>query len=926
MVLPVLCFSSYAQTPSACDNLDFSRGDFSNWVGHTSIYPYNTPGSSVSTSGIPYYYNTGIVPGRQTIISASVPDVYACGNVMTLPPGMPFCARLGNGGIGPWGDGVQYQRDYLSYTMAVSPSNSLLTYKYAVILQDPNKDKSGNPPHPPPIRPRFGVSIFNAAGALIDPTCGYYNVVVDSTVTGFRECLLSDITAGGGTVANPSGSVYRAWTAVGVDLRAFIGQNITIQFETWDCGLGGHFGYAYISARCDAFHITAQTCTTDGSVLLMAPEGFSYKWFPGGQTTKDVNIYNANPGDTVYVELTTLTGCKTTVGTRIYPTLATANFKANPSIVCLKDPIAFSDSSSSHYTGNNSLVPIVNWNWRFGDGTTSAIQNPTHTYATAGTFTVNLIITNANGCIDSVQKTVQVIPAPKANFVMNDICVNSTATFTDLSQVTAPQVITNWTWTFKDDNTTSILQNASHTYNKQGTYTINLAIKTDQGCVHDTTRTIKIWPLPKANFIAKEVCIGDTTFFTDKSLKNDPADNVVNWIWNFGDNSALSSDQNPGHIYFKDGTYKVQLIIGTAKGCVKDTTIDVVVHPTPQANFTATPICRGTPIAFQDKSTPSNIIISWQWDFGDVKNNTSTVQNPSHTYDSSQVYSPKLIITSQYGCGDTVTIPIDIPPLPEVGFDANKYEGCSPLCVNFIDLSYAGSDPIKKWDWTFGDGATSTTQSPPHCYPNPGVYTVSLTIETANTCKESKTWANMIKVYPHPVANFDANPYETGESAPLVQFNEKATGANFWRWTFGDNEGAVVRDTSHAYKKAGTYTVWLYVKNQYGCIDSIAKDIIINPEWTFYVPNAFTPGTSGGVNDSFIGKGTNIKEFEMWIFDRWGNNIYHCNSMDEPWNGAVNNGVHGEKVAQQDVYVWKIQLKDVFNGEHRYVGIVTLIR
>jgi len=290
---------------SSCDNLDFSRGDFTNWVGHTSIYPKSTPGTNVN---IPYYYNTGIVPGRHTIISASTPDPYACNNVLTLPPGMQFCARLGNGGKGPWGDGVKWQNDYLSYTLNVTASNSLLTYKYAVILQDPNKDPT-NPPHPDPIRPKFGVSIFNAAGALIDPICGYYNVVVDSTVLGFRDCPYNELIIAGGNPSSPSGTVYRAWTAVGVDLRAYIGQSVTLQFETWDCGLGGHFGYAYISARCDAFTIQAQSCTKDGSVLLMAPEGFSYKWFPGGETTKDISIRNASPGDSVYVELTTLNGC-----------------------------------------------------------------------------------------------------------------------------------------------------------------------------------------------------------------------------------------------------------------------------------------------------------------------------------------------------------------------------------------------------------------------------------------------------------------------------------------------------------------------------------------------------------------------------------------------------------------------------------------
>nr|MBA3704540.1 PKD domain-containing protein [Bacteroidota bacterium] len=821
ITLQVLYFSSYSQT-SGCDNLDFSRGNFNNWVGHTSVYPPNTPGTNIN---IPYYYNTGIVPGRQTIISTSIPDPYTCNNVMTLPPGLPFCARLGNGGQGSWGDGVDWERDYLSYTMLVSPSNTLLTYKYAVVLQDPNKDVT-NPPHPNPIRPRFVVSILDAAGKPIDPKCAYLNVVVDSTVAGFRDCPYNDLIQAGGNPVSPSGTVYRAWTSVGVDLRQFIGQNITLQFETWDCGLGAHFGYAYVTARCDVFKLQAQVCTNNGSVLLKAPEGFSYKWFPGGQTTKDINIFNANPGDTVYVEMTTLTGCKTTIGTRIYPTVIVANFKVNPTVVCLKDPISFNDSSSSHYTGNNSSVPIVKWDWRFGDGTSiSSTKNTTHTYATAGTFTVNLTITNANGCVDSIKKTVQVIPAPKANFVLADICVNSKVNFTDISQAVAPQVITNWIWTFKDDNTTSILQNASHLYTVPGVYTITLAVKTDKGCVNDTSRTVKIWPLPKANFTAKEVCIGDTSLFFDKSLPSDPADNIVNWVWNFGDNSALSSSKNCGHVYLKDGSYKVRLIVGTARGCVKDTVIDVVVHPTPKANFVANPVCKGSPITFQDKSTPVGIINGWQWNFGDNNNNFSNLQNPSHTYDSIKIYYPKLIIVSKYGCSDTIVIPVNIPPLPEISFDANKYEGCSPLCINFMDQSFTSSDPITKWDWTFGDGESSTKQSPPHCYLNPGIYTVSLTIQTANSCKQSKTWVGMIKVYPHPVANFDANPYETGESSPVINFDEKATGATVWRWTFGDNQAALARDTSHTYKKAGKYTVWLYVKNQYGCVDSIAKDI-----------------------------------------------------------------------------------------------------
>jgi gliding motility-associated-like protein len=968
LLLQVFCSYVFAQIrpASRCDNLDFRRGDFTGWVGRTSVYPANWPdanncnaaggpsmtcpagpfrpgntantcngcysgGGTVPASApalgpVAFYNNTGIVPGRQTIISTSVPDACACNNISTLPAGEPFCARLGNGGIGPWGNGVGYQIDYLSYTYLVSAGSSLLTYKYAVVLQDPLHDPS-NPKHTSSIRPRFNVYIRDGSGNLIDPVCGKFEVVYDTTLVGFRECPLASIQGFGGNPYSAVGTAYRAWTTVGVDLRNYIGQNVTVEFNTWDCGWGGHFGYAYVSARCDSMAIQAQTCTPDGSVLLSAPDGFSYKWFPGGETTRDVKIINPNPGDSAYVELTTLNGCKTSVGTAMYPTVATADFKAVPTIACLKNAVVFKDSSSSHYTGNNSKIPIASWVWTFGDGTGSTLQSPSHTYTSAGTYTVNLTIVNQTGCADSLQKVIQVLPAPLANFTLNDVCVKSKANFTDASQIIgSTQLITNWLWTFKDDNSTTTVQNSSHVYNAPGTYAINLLVKTDQGCVDDTTMSIKIWPLPKANFSATEVCVGDSTLFADKSSPGDPNDVIVNRVWTFGDNSALSSDVNPVHIYLAAGTFKVQLITSTGKGCIKDTIISVIVHPAPKANFSMNTVCKGNPVSFKDLSTPATDITTWKWDFGDVTNNTSNLPSPTHVYDSSMVYYPSLVVSSKYGCIDSISLPIDIPPLPVVAFDANKYEGCSPLCVNFLDLSFSMPDVINKWSWTFGDGGTGNIKNPPYCYPDPGTYTVGLSVETANGCKSSLVWPAMIKVYPHPVADFIPDPTKTTISAPVITFTNKSSGATNWRWTFGDNDGALVKDTSHTYASAGTYTIWLYVVNQYGCVDSIAKDIVINPEWTFYVPNAFTPNNNL-VNDGFIGYGSNIKDFEMWIFDRWGNMIYHCNDITKPWNGKVRNGAGGEKVAQQDVYVWKIGFRDEVDGKmHNFVGHVTLVR
>jgi gliding motility-associated-like protein len=593
----------------------------------------------------------------------------------------------------------------------------------------------------------------------------------------------------------------------------------------------------------------------------------------------------------------------------------------------LHEPIIFTDSSFSYITSNQAKIPIVGWKWRFGDGTGSTLSNPSHLYQKTGTFKVSLIVTNENGCIDSISRTVNVRPAPHADFYLKSACVNNMQTLEDLSTSTSGK-INSWNWTFGDDGSTSTLQHPSHFFKTTGVFPIHLKVTTDQGCSGDTTHALTILPSPIANYTATTVCAGDPTKFADLSKATNPLDPIKSRIWSFGDASPPSSSPAPTHTYANPGTFNTFLIVTTVQGCVGKALSDVIVHKLPKANFSATPLCLSSPVEFTDLSTPKDSIYKWDWSFNDKANSHSVEQNPKFTYDKSALYKPKLIVHSIYGCIDSITIPINIQPPPDVNFDANKYQGCKPLCVDFFDYSFSATDSIKTWNWTFGDGGTSTLKSPSHCYPDPGTYTVSLSIETAHSCKQSFSWKDMIWVYPFPQADFDPSPSSTTESAPLIKFFDKSSGANVWSWNFGDGSGgnAIAKDTSHTYKSTGTYTIWLYVQNKYGCKDSTAKQIVVNPEWTFYVPNAFTPYNSKGINDGFIGYGTNIKEFEMYIFDRWGNFIYRTNSMDEPWNGAVNNGIHGEKTAQEDVYVWKIKIKDCFDQPHHYIGIVTLVR
>lgn len=385
---------------STCANSDFSEGTFRNWVGYTSCYPFDTPGSNIAHPGsngvtpiTSYYYKEGIVPGRHTIITESKPDPFTCGNVMTLPPNERFCTRLGNGGIGSWGDGVGWQRDILYYRFSITESNALLLYKFAAVFQDPPDQNN----HTKELRPRFIITIKDEAGNLITP-CGSFETFSDSTIPGYKKCQLAEAEKLGGAVKFDGDIIYSPWQTVGINLRKYIGQNIMIGFETWDCGLGGHFGYAYITAKCSDQQIHSNNCSPGKPVKLTAPEGFQYLWSTG-EKTQSIILDSAKLGDSITVDLISKI-CRDTIKlkSKIFENFRVADFDLD-SIACSGNPIHFTDKSEGENTS---------WKWDFGDGLTSDAKNPVHVFYTGGAYTVRLVVKNSDGCTDAITKSIYV--------------------------------------------------------------------------------------------------------------------------------------------------------------------------------------------------------------------------------------------------------------------------------------------------------------------------------------------------------------------------------------------------------------------------------------------------------------------------------------------------------------------------------------
>ena len=179
-----------------------------------------------------------------------------------------------------------------------------------------------------------------------------------------------------------------------------------------------------------------------------------------------------------------------------------------------------------------------------------------------------------------------------------------------------------------------------------------------------------------------------------------------------------------------------------------------------------------------------------------------------------------------------------------------------------------------------------------------------------------------------PVADFTAFPQPVSLFEPLVSFSDQSTGATSWHWSFGDGDFADGDpNPEHTYpgdmSTINTYLAQLIVFNEHGCSDTIAYPIEM-AEFTFYVPNSFTPNNDG-INDFFFGTGIGIVEYEMWIFDRWGMMIFYTDDLYHTWDGKVQNG-KSDEISLQDVYVWKVKLVDVFGEKHKYNGHVSLIR
>jgi PKD repeat protein len=371
----------------------------------------------------------------------------------------------------------------------------------------------------------------------------------------------------------------------------------------------------------------------------------------------------------------------------------------------------------------------TSWLWSFGDGSTSAIKNPTHTYTTAGTYTVTLTATNSAGSSTVTESgyitATRTGSAPVAAFVANVTAgtIPLSVQFVD-SSTNSP---TLWVWSFGDGGSATI-QNPTHTYSSAGTYAVTLTVTNAAG-----SNTVS-----KSGYITanKEAAVPGTSFAATETSGPAPftvqfidtsENSPTSWAWSFGDGSS-STSQNPSHTYTSVGTYTVTLTATNTAGSATDTETDYITVDlaAPDTTFTADITAGTVPLTVNFTDTSGNSPTEWYWVFGD--GDTSTDQNVTHIYSSAGTYTVKLTAYNSEGSNKTIKTDyitvVTGTSAPGASFLADVTQGSNPLTVQFTDSST--SSPTS-WSWSFGDGVTSTLQNPSHTYTSDGTFTVQLT-------------------------------------------------------------------------------------------------------------------------------------------------------------------------------------------------------
>ena len=401
---------------------------------------------------------------------------------------------------------------------------------------------------------------------------------------------------------------------------------------------------------------------------------------------------------------------------------------------------------------------------------------------------------------------------------------------------------------------------------------------------------------------------------------------IQNYIWEFDINGSLETrTTRDATITFPGiGTYQGKMVLNRGTECADSALINVNIFPSIAADFEFDyDTCVAGPVAFTDLSSTgaASGITRYVWDFMDGE--FSNQSDPNHLFQSPGFLDVELLVEDENACQDSITQTVSYFPVPPtLIIEPSTFLGCVPADIFFNNLSVP-IDSTYDIAWDFGDGGTSGEISPTYTYQNSGVYDVSINVVSPIGCETQANFPSLITVEESPIAAFNFNPTEVTGFNSTVFFNDQSIDAVSWQWNF--NEEAVVfeQNPNYTFQDTGLKVVQLVVRHPSGCSDTATALIDVVPVVTYHLPNAFTPNNDG-TNDEYRGVGIleGIQDFEMTIWNRWGEQIFITNDPNQGWNGQKNNT---GKMSPNGVYVVVAKYIDPRGNNQVLKSFATLI-
>ena len=673
----------------------------------------------------------------------------------------------------------------------------------------------------------------------------------------------------------------------------------------------------------DAWNIFHDAQYADNITLTMNGMGLDL--------ASDLSFNSVNPSATDATSTLVLTastdqGCSAAMAIEhtVHPQV-TANFDL-PMSTCTPMEVAFN---------NTSVQATASTTWNFGDGTTSDTLNPAHTFEALGTedvqYNVTLVAVNAAGCADTTVQVIEVWGQPEAALTVVEAegCYPVDVTFENAS---AGHAATAWSY---GNGEYSAIADSIHTktfFNPTDelvVYTTEMTVSNAHGCSSTDAVEVEVGPHLNAQFdIVAQGCAPVEANIINQS------EGAASFIWNFNDGSAQSNEANPTHTFVsatgEDVTYEVELIAMSAYGCADTTVVGVDVYTAPTAEFTVSPAIQtypNTTVGITNLSAASSSAIQ-HWSFGDGAELASD-QPIFHTYNSWGTYNVTLLVDNGF-CADAHTEVITIlSPNPVASFTGSG-SGCAPLAVDFDNHSSHGAQYI----WDFDDDVMTSEESPTHVFTRPGVYNVSLTVIGYEGQEDQVIQYGAVEVFPSASAAFVNSPTEVIVPDQPVDFvNLSEMDATEFFWDFGDGQFSTEKDPVHFYTEPGIYTVSLTANNSFNCPTTYTLEHAVEATVGGFMefPTAFTPntgGSNGGYydpnaldNDVFHPHHMGIVDYELIIFNKWGELIFRSTDPYIGWDGYFQG-----RIVRQDVYAWKATA--TFSSGYRttQAGDVTLIK